>query len=152
MPLTDEQWLLVEPLLQQAESSGLPVVGRPPSDSRQALDAVLHKLSTGCPWYDLPFDSLSYQTAYRRYRVWRDAGLLSEILRLLADDLHHRGGLDITQIFRNREFYFTCDRGRRTLVYPDQWRATWQLDTALVLIGYAVQIATRAVHRSRRRG
>ena len=103
MPLTDEQWLLVEPLLQQAESSGLPAVGRPPSDSRQALDAVLHKLSTGCPWYDLPFDSLSYQTAYRRYRVWRDAGLLSEILRLLADDLHHRGGLDITQIFRNRE-------------------------------------------------
>ena len=82
MKLTDTQWLLVEPLIPARTVS--PRGGRPILHRRPILDAILHKLATGCPWYDLPFDSPSYATVYRCYHEWQRAGVLLAILGALS--------------------------------------------------------------------
>ena len=146
MKLTDTQWLLVEPHLPACTAS--PLGGRPALNRRPILEAILHKLATGRPWYDLPFDSPSYATVYRCYHEWQRAGVLIAILGALSRDLQTRGGLDLTT-------YFTPDRSGDTL---DQlarliadWRGTWQLNTALIYIGLATHAAARASRRRNRK-
>ena len=146
MKLTDTQWLLVEPLIPARTVS--PRGGRPIFHRRPILDAILHKLATGCPWYDLPFDSPSYATVYRCYHEWQRAGVLLAILGALSRDLQTRGGLDLTT-------YFTPDRSGDTLEQLARliadWRGTRQLNTALIYIGLATHAAARASRRRKRK-
>jgi len=53
MDLTDEQWVVLEPLLGQLprRADGR---GRPWRDSRQVLNGTLCILRTGVQWADLP--------------------------------------------------------------------------------------------------
>jgi transposase len=82
MFLTNEQWSLIEPLLAPhiPARSGL---GRPPIDERLVLDGILWKISHNAAWYDLPPEYPSYQTCFRRYRLWKHLGVLNRILRAL---------------------------------------------------------------------
>jgi putative transposase len=75
--VTDEQWALIEP--------HLPVYpgGRPrTTDLRDAVDAVLYVLRTGCPWRYLPKDFPPKSTVWRYFDEWRHNGTL--------DTLHDR--------------------------------------------------------------
>ena len=71
LPLTDEQWAEIKPLINPTGSAA--TRGRPPIDERLVLDAILWKLASNKPWYDLPVSQGSVQfpsrqTCYRRYR------------------------------------------------------------------------------------
>ena len=65
MDLTDEQWLVLGPLLpdppKRADGRG-----RPWRDAREVLNGVLWVLRTGAPWRDLPRRYPPYQTCHRR--------------------------------------------------------------------------------------
>ena len=47
--LNDEQWAFVEPFVPPKAKEG-----RPRSDDRRTVDAILYVLTTGCRWMDLP--------------------------------------------------------------------------------------------------
>src|SRR5437588_269747 len=76
--VTDEQWALIEP--------HIPVYpgGRPrKTDVRDALDAVLYILRTGCQWRYLPVDFPPKSTVWRYFDEWRSNGTLDTIHDLL---------------------------------------------------------------------
>jgi transposase len=62
--LSPPQWELFQSVLPASP----PGRGRPAPNNRFILEAILYKLASGLPWYDLPARYPSHQTAYRRYR------------------------------------------------------------------------------------
>jgi len=156
VPLTDEQWAKIEPLLSPPESSPqrgegrvrghLLPRGRPPIDERLVLDAILWKLSTNKPWYDLPVSQgsvqfPSHQTCYRRYRQWTRTGLLNQIFAAIFDDLLVRGGFDLQRALHDGTIKIEYrGRGLKIIINP-QFQNTWQVSTALILLGIAARNA-----------
>ena len=74
--LTDEQWELIADLLPPPANTG-----RPPTDRRLVVDAIIWILHTGAPWRDLPEEEFGpWETVYGLYNTWSANGLLDEML------------------------------------------------------------------------
>jgi transposase len=63
--LTDEQWALIEPMVPPAKK-----LGRPRTDPRRILDAVLYVVKSGIQWRLLPHDFPCWKTVYHVFRKW----------------------------------------------------------------------------------
>src|SRR5580765_1592395 len=63
--LTDAQWILLEPLLPKARSRG-----RPPTDRRRVINAILYIIKGGIQWRLLPTTFPPWQTDYHIFRRW----------------------------------------------------------------------------------
>lgn len=87
--LTNEQWLLIRDLIPKPPNRR----GRPRS-SRQVLNGMLWILRTGAPWRDLPEKYGPFQTAWRRFQRWREAGVLTAIRERLLELINDAGDLD----------------------------------------------------------
>jgi hypothetical protein len=80
--LTDEQWVLLRPLLRPQRDG----VGRPPNDHRTVLGGILWVARTGSSWREIPEEYGKWETAYRRYELWTKQGLWQRILRVLGEE------------------------------------------------------------------
>ncbi|MBK5164859.1 MULTISPECIES: transposase [Burkholderiaceae] len=80
--LTDEQWKRVARLVPEMNVQVIRA-GRPHADTRRVLDGVLWILASGKAWSAMPNGYPPYQTCNRRFLIWKRAGVLSEILRVL---------------------------------------------------------------------
>jgi transposase len=80
--LKDEQWERVAPLLPG--KAGDP--GRTGSDNRLFLEAVLWMVRTGAPRRDLPEAFGSWNSVFRRFRRWAQAGIFERLFQLLSGD------------------------------------------------------------------
>ncbi|MYE53725.1 MAG: transposase [Chloroflexi bacterium] len=65
--LTDDQWKLLSPLLPASKPGGRPRT----VDLREALNAILYVLRTGCALRMLPHDLPPWQTVYK---YWNRSG------------------------------------------------------------------------------
>jgi transposase len=132
MKLTDAQWQLIQRLFETDES---PRRGRPSRPARDVLDGVLWILKTGARWKDLPPRYPSYQTCHRRFQQWVRDGTLEAALRVLAQDLKDRGGLDVREAFIDGTFS-GAKKGALALGKPSAARApnSWQSQTATVFL------------------
>ena len=96
LDLYDKQWdLLKSSLTQRPAADGLPLKetrreGRPPSETRLVVNAVLWYVRTGGPWRDLPQRYGSYQTAARHFRTLRADGRLHVMFQKLEEDVRFR--------------------------------------------------------------
>ncbi len=103
MRLTDAQWAVVQPFLpkpsQRADGRG-----RPRQDDRAILEAILWILRTGAQWSELPAHFPPKSTCHDRFQAWNRAGVLTEILRALAEDLRVRSGIDLAECFIDATF------------------------------------------------
>ena len=63
--LTDAQWDYLQPMLPPPKKRG-----RPPTDRRRILNAILYVLKGGIPWRLLPADFAPWQTVYHVFRAW----------------------------------------------------------------------------------
>lgn len=63
--LTEAQWTFLEPMLPKP----LPR-GRPPTDRRRIMNAVLYVVKGGIPWRLLPTDFPPWKTVYHIFRKW----------------------------------------------------------------------------------
>jgi transposase len=63
--LTEAQWALLEPLLPKPSRRG-----RPPTDRRWILNAILYLTKVGCHWRLLPKNFPPWQTVYHVFRRW----------------------------------------------------------------------------------
>ena len=88
--LTDEQWLLVDPLIPRSTAK----TGRPPSDRRLMLDGIFWILNTGAPWRDLPERFGPWQTVYDHFSKWRKSGVFAVIIGVLQVRLDQQGLID----------------------------------------------------------
>jgi transposase len=68
--LTDEQWVLLEPLIPAAKKGG-----RPRSvDMREVLNTLFYQARTGCQWDFLPHDLLPKSTVRDYFDAWQADG------------------------------------------------------------------------------
>jgi putative transposase len=86
--LTDAEWALIEPLLPTACGRGRPRSWPP----RAILDAIFYVLRGGIAWRLLPTDFPPWQTVYRWFAAWRDAGLFATINHALVMADRERAG------------------------------------------------------------
>ncbi|MEO6588819.1 MAG: IS5 family transposase [Pyrinomonadaceae bacterium] len=93
--LTDEQWILIEPLFDKTNE--IQTRGRPRRSAREVLNGVLWILRSGARWADLPDRFPPYQTCHRRFQHWVKDGTLKKVLETLAEDLYVRGKLDLSE-------------------------------------------------------
>jgi transposase len=68
--LTDAAWQLVRPHLPKPAK-----LGRPPTDPRRLLAAMLYGVKSGCPWRLLPQSFPPWQTVYHVFRRWCRDGI-----------------------------------------------------------------------------
>ncbi|WUA78529.1 IS5 family transposase [Streptomyces sp. NBC_00207] len=92
--VSDELWLLIEPLLP--EPAQKQVEGRPRVPDRQALCGILFVLHTGIQWEYLP-QELGFgsgMTCWRRLAAWNDAGVWDQLHLVLLKKLRIAKKLD----------------------------------------------------------
>lgn len=63
--LTRAQWEYLQPMLPKAKKRG-----RPPTDRRLILNAILYVLRGGIPWRLLPANFPPWKTVYHVFRAW----------------------------------------------------------------------------------
>lgn len=63
--LTDAQWALLQPILPKPSKRG-----RPPTDRRWIIDAILYVIKGGIQWRLLPINFPPWQTVYHIFRKW----------------------------------------------------------------------------------
>ena len=80
--LTDEEWIILEPLLAQILPSKKQT--RPHNwTKREILDGIFYQLKNGCNWGDLPKDLPPYSTVYWHYKQWRAEGAIDKLMSIL---------------------------------------------------------------------
>jgi transposase len=80
--LSDRQWERIEDLIPgKAGDRGM--TGR---DNRSFIDAVLWIARTGAPWRDLPPAFGNWNSVFRRFSRWAEAGVWQRLFEALADD------------------------------------------------------------------
>ena len=80
--LTDAQWEYLNPLLPKPAKRG-----RPRTDLRRILDAILYVVKGGIPWRYLPADFPPWKTVYHIFRRWtlnHQWAALNDALRTLV--------------------------------------------------------------------
>jgi transposase len=81
--LTDEQWLVIQPLLPVSGARG-----RPRVDDRRVINGMLYKCKTGIAWRDLPERYGPWTTVYNRFWRWARNGTLTTLVgtvRVIAE-------------------------------------------------------------------
>jgi len=73
--LTDEEWLLVEPLIPPAKRGG----DKRTANIREVVNALLYVLSTGCQWRAIPKDLPPRSTVYGYFDLWDWDGTLDRM-------------------------------------------------------------------------
>lgn len=78
--LTDDEWRLVQPLIEVTQTGPGP---RRSVDLREVLNAVLYKQRTGCQWRMLPHDLPPRSTVSGYFQRWNKAGILDQVYATL---------------------------------------------------------------------
>jgi transposase len=141
--LTDHQWRLLEILFN--DPSHQSSRGRPALNPRPIIDAILWKIRHDKSWEKIPTGYPSHPTCYRRYRLWRQNGLLEQVFLTLYKDLLNRGRFDPQQALREGAITITHDGSRYRILAAADLSETWQLSTALVFIQLAIKRLKRTL-------
>jgi transposase len=73
--LTDEEWVLVAPLIPPAKRGG----NRRHINTREVVNGLMYVLSTGCQWRAIPKDLPPRSTVYDYFDLWSWDGTLDRI-------------------------------------------------------------------------
>ena len=94
--ISDELWVLVEPLIPPRRPAIHGRTGRPRASDRDVLEGIAFVLSTGIGWTKLPRE-LGYGsgwTCWRRMREWEAAGVFDRLHQAVLDQFGEHGRLD----------------------------------------------------------
>ena len=86
--LTDEEWVILEPLVRRPSRRGRPRFW----PTRRVLDAVFYILRSGCAWRLLPHDFPSWQTVVYHFRRWLLAGVWHRVHEALRASVREGSG------------------------------------------------------------
>lgn len=76
--LTDDEWLVIEPLVPN-NPRGVPRV-----DDRRVINGILWRFRTCSPWADIPVRYCPHTTCYNRFVRWRKAGVWDRLLEAVT--------------------------------------------------------------------
>lgn len=87
--ISDEMWAVIGPLLPAVKTTG-----RPPVDRRVVVEATAWRFRTGAPWRDLPERFGNWNTIYKNFNRWSQAGLWARVLERVQSLAHQAGDVD----------------------------------------------------------
>lgn len=87
--ISDELWELIGPLFPSVKATG-----RPPVDRRTVVEATAWRFRTGSPWRDLPERFGNWNTIYKNFDRWSDAGVWAQVLQAVQATAQRSGELD----------------------------------------------------------
>ena len=91
--LTEAEWRVLRDLLPiDAANRG---AGRPPEENRSIINGILWRLRCGTPWRDVPPKYGNWNTIYRRFRRWSEAGVWEAVSVTLAEVMADSGHYSI---------------------------------------------------------
>lgn len=73
--LTDQEWLVLKPLIPAAKPGGHPRT----ANMREVVNGIFYVLRTGCPRDMMPKDLPPYSTVYYYFRRWQRTGVWEKI-------------------------------------------------------------------------
>jgi transposase len=76
--ISDADWGRIEDLLPARGPTGV--------DNRLFVNAVLYVAKTGIPWRDLPGRFGHWNSVWRRFRRWAEAGVWGKVLEAVRDE------------------------------------------------------------------
>ena len=130
--LTDEQWLLIEPLLPELRRRK-DNRGRPWASNRAGFEGILWILQTGAAWRFLPDEFPSPSTCWRRLKQWEEEGVWLDAWRALLGALDGEGLLKWDETFLDGSFA-PAKKGAPLSVKPNaaRERSGWYWSTVKV--------------------
>lgn len=78
--MSDEEWSFFAPFVVAMGGKS----GRPPEDHRKVLDGIFWMARTGAPWRDLHEYFGKWNSVYRQFRRWAEAGVFELMLGALS--------------------------------------------------------------------
>jgi transposase len=89
----DELWIIIEPILKEHDPPKC--TGRPRIDQRQALDAIIFRMRSGCQWNQLPKEEFPDDSSvHRTLQRWVELGVFDLIWEKLIEECEELGGVD----------------------------------------------------------
>jgi len=80
--INDQQWLSIASYFPES-SPRQERRGRPSRSTRAVFDGVMWVLINGKPWAAMPAHFPPYKTCHRRFKAWRDSGVLEKVMQTL---------------------------------------------------------------------
>lgn len=91
--LSEAEWRVLRDLLPiDGANRGR---GRPPEQNRSIINGILWRLRCGTPWRDVPPKYGNWNTIYRRFRRWSEAGVWEAVSVTLAEIMADSGHYSI---------------------------------------------------------
>jgi transposase len=91
--LSEAEWRVLKGLLPiDAANRGR---GRRPEQNRSIINGILWRLRCGTPWRDVPPKYGNWNTIYRRFRRWSEAGVWEAVSVTLAEIMTDSGHYSI---------------------------------------------------------
>lgn len=87
--ISDEMWAAIGPLFPKVKATG-----RPPVDRRKVVEAMAWRFRTGAPWRDVPERFGNWNTIYKNFNRWAEAGVWTVALEKVQSLAHRAGDLD----------------------------------------------------------
>ncbi len=91
--ITDSQWSTIQPHLPKPAKTG-----RPRTDDRTAINAIMFVLVTGCRWIDLPARYGSKSSAHRRFQDFQQKGIWKKILKSAIVSAYKQNRINLQKI------------------------------------------------------
>lgn len=93
--VTDQQWVLIEPLFPSPQRRPRP--GRPREvELREVVNALFYHAREGCSWRALPHDFPTWDCVYHYFREWSADGTWQKILDVLRPLARVQAGRALT--------------------------------------------------------
>lgn len=90
--IPDTLWDRIEPVLVELDPPK--PTGRPRIDPREALDAILYQLRTGCQWNHLPSELPDDSSVHRTFQRWIDRRVFDRVWADLVEACEDLDGVD----------------------------------------------------------
>ena len=87
--ISDEAWAVIGPLFPRVKATG-----RPPIDRRTVVEATAWRFRTGAPWRDVPERFGDWNTIYKNFNRWSNAGVWARVLEKTQSLAQETGDLD----------------------------------------------------------
>lgn len=86
--VTDEEWSIIEPFLENYKPSS-PAVKY---DLREIVNGIFYILRNGCSWRNLPHDLPKWSSVYGYFRIWTIDGVIEKMNTEIRKDLRKKLG------------------------------------------------------------
>jgi transposase len=74
--MTDKEWELIRPFLEQNDS---PKGRKPKYTKREVMNAIFYLIRSGCSWRHLPHDFPPWYAVYTQFVRWRNRGVFEKM-------------------------------------------------------------------------